>query len=191
MLSPVKYMWNRHEWKPPGNHGWWSDGKPLQNHRTRLVGADPTKGPRCCTPLSGGFGRMLYLRMYRKCCAGWHIKQIKKKSGQRAKIKYWHDAEKINEGKKLLLKAWLREHGLYVLLSDYSGDLAAKGYPTLSLQPEHCRRVQLKFPASEVQRQLALYLSLDAKSQSRPLSSYARTHTQLSTCFRTRLTQAV
>lgn len=76
------------------------------------------------------------------------------------------------------MKAWLQEHGLYILFSDYLGDLAAKGYPTLFLQSEHCRWVQLKFPASEVQRQLALDLSVGPKSKIRPLSSYARSHTQ-------------
>lgn len=74
----------------------------------------------------------------------------------------------------MIARAWT-----YILLSDYLGYLAAKGHPTSSLQSEHCRRVQLKFPASGVQRQLALDLSMDAKSKIRPLLSYVHTRVQL------------
>lgn len=78
----------------------------------------------------------------------------------------------------LLVKVWSREHGLETLSPGHLGNLPAEGYPTLFLQPEYCRRAQLKIPVSEAPEELALDWSVCAKSQLRPLSSYSCTHPQ-------------
>lgn len=98
---------------------------------------------------------------------------IKKKSGEGAKLKYWHNAEK-NCSWKRVCKAmvYLPHH-----LSSWE---SCTGLPEPCLQPSSAGTQPLWLPAPEVPRQLAWGLSMGAKPKIGSLSRYTP-----SLCFRT------